>query len=219
MSDASHVHDHGARTAHGHGTPPVPGTTVGAFWDERFGSHPWPSEPDEALVELAADLVPGTAIDLGCGPGRNAIWLASRGWRVTGVDASAVGLEQARARAREAGVEIACVQVDLLAYEPPPASAQLVVLANVHLPPPEHRRVVEKAKTALSPGGHLFVIGHHLDSLGLAGPPDPERLYTEERLREELADLVVEVLERRTRGGSDGEPPLVDLVAWALRPA
>ncbi|HLI14736.1 MAG TPA: class I SAM-dependent methyltransferase [Acidimicrobiales bacterium] len=210
MSSPRHLHDQGPTSA--------PDESVGAFWDERFASHDWPSEPDDALVELAGGLAPGTALDLGCGPGRNAIWLARRGWRVTGVDASAVGLALASARAREAGVEITWVQADLLAYDVVPAAAELVVLANVHLPPPEHRRLVELAKRALAPGGHLFVIGHHLDSLGRAGPPDPERLYTEERLRDELSGLVVEVLEQRTRAGGEGEAPLVDLVAWALRP-
>lgn len=218
MSDA-----HSSRIGHEHGqaTAPVHGGHggAGAFWDERFASHPWPSEPDEALVELAGGLPPGRALDLGCGPGRNAIWLAERGWRVTGVDASAVGLGQARARASERGVEIECVQADLLDYEPTPAGADLVVLANVHLLPSEHRRLVDVATAALVPGGHLFVIGHHLDSLGRAGPPDPERLYTEERLREELSGLAVEVLEKRVRGGAPGEPPLIDLVAWAVRPA
>jgi len=210
MRQGGEGHGHGGRPAHG---------DAGALWDERFSSHPWPSEPDEALVELAGALLPGRALDLGCGPGRNAIWLAERGWRVTGVDASVVGLEQARARASERGVELECVQADLLAYEPAPGGADLVVLANVHLLPAQHRRLVEVATAALAPGGHLFVIGHHLESLGRAGPPDPERLYTEERLREELSGLDVELLERRRRSAGEGEPPLVDLVAWAVRPA
>ena len=71
------------------------GASPGAAWDRRYAEVDWPRQPDGALVE---------PLDLGCEPGRNAIWLARRGWGVTGVDVSAVALAQAADRAREAGV-------------------------------------------------------------------------------------------------------------------
>ena len=186
-------------------------------WDRRYAENQWPREPDPNLVELAAPLAAGSALDLGCGPGRNAIWLARQGWQVTGVDASAVGLDQARQRAAEAGVGIKTVQADLLTYDPPVGSFDLVVLANVHLVEPERGRLFARASAALRLGGHLFVVGHHRDSLGRAGPPDPDRLYTPEQLRGAFPALAVDRLERVERPAGPGEEPLVDVVAWAHR--
>ncbi|MHB1488831.1 MAG: class I SAM-dependent methyltransferase [Acidimicrobiales bacterium] len=195
-------------------TPPSAGQLM---WDSRYTDHPWPSEPDPALVELVAPLAPGKALDLGCGPGRNSIWLARHGWEVTGVDASAVGLAQAQQRANDAGVTIDTIQADLLAWEPPSRGFDLVVLANVHLVEPERSRLFAAASDAVAPCGHLFVVGHHLDDLGRTGPPDPERLYTEQRLRHAFPTLSVERLERHQRHVGHGEKPLTDVIVWAER--
>jgi len=132
---------------------------------------------------------------------RNAIWLARQGWRVTGVDASWEGLAQAEARARDAGVSLELVNADVQTYSPPPGSFDLVVVANLHFPPGERADFFNHAAEALSPGGHLYVVGHHPASLGRAGPPFPERLYTEVR--------------RHERPAADGGTPFVDAVAWA----
>ncbi|MHB1931273.1 MAG: class I SAM-dependent methyltransferase, partial [Acidimicrobiales bacterium] len=175
---------------------PTPTTTPGWAWDRRYSQHPWPIEPDPALVEVAASLAAGSALDLGGGPERNAIWLARNGREVTGVDASAVGLAQADHRAAEADVTIDTIQADLLDYAPPAACFDLVVIANVHLLEPERTRLFAQASAALRVEGHLFVVGHHLDSLGRAGPPDPDRLYTEERLAGAFPTLEMDRLER-----------------------
>lgn len=194
----------------------APGPSV---WDHRYAENPWPTAPDAALAELVTPLAPSDALDVGCGPGRNAIWLAARGWRVTGVDSSAVGLEQAAERAREAGVSLNLIQADFLEYLARPVRFGLVVIANIHLAPPERRELFAAAASAVAPGGHLFVIGHHLDSLGRAGPPDPDRLFSEERFAGLFPTLQIERLERYERPGGAGEPPLVDLVLWASRAA
>lgn len=186
-------------------------------WDQRYAENPWSTEPDPALIELVGSVVPGKALDLGCGPGRNAVWLATQNWDVTGVDASGVGLAQARERAADAGVSLTLVKADLLAYRPPTAQFDLVVIANIHLAPPERERLFADAAAALALGGHLFVVGHHLDSLGRAGPPDPVRLYTEERLRDLFPTLRVDRLERHERSPEPGEQPLVDVIVWATR--
>ena len=75
-------------------------------WDRRYAEQSGPTEPDPMLVELVDGITPGEAIDLGCGTGRNALWLARRGWRVTGVDASKVGLARTRERAQAEGLEL-----------------------------------------------------------------------------------------------------------------
>lgn len=197
------------------------GQGPGWQWDRRYAEHPWTTETDPLLVELAADLVPGAAIDLGCGTGRNALWLARRGWQVTGVDASAVGLAQARERARTEGLELELVQADLLEYRPPAGRFDLAVLANIHLRPGDLDHVLARAVEAIAPGGRLFVVGHHADSHGHHGPPDLARLFTEERLAAALpSGLVVERLERRERdsGSSlDGKPD-VSVLVWATVP-
>lgn len=189
----------------------------GAAWDERYSGADWPTEPDGPLVELASALEPGRAIDLGCGPGRNAIWLARQGWRVTGVDASGVGLAQAKERATREELFLELVHADLLSYVPSQAGFDLVVVANLHFAPEERGLFFARAVAAVAPGGHLFVTGHHLDSLGQVGPPFPERLYTEELLRELLAPLRFEV-RRYERPVGGGGQLAVDAVAWASAP-
>lgn len=213
MTTGRTVRDAGSRHEHDRHADSSPGTV----WDQRYAEMDWPSEPDETLVELAGPLTPGRAIDLGCGPGRNAIWLARQGWRVTGVDASAVGLAKAEARARAAGVALELLQDDVLDLAPPPESTDLVVVANLHFPPGEREGFFARAVASLAPGGHLYVVGHHLESLGRAGPPSPERLYTEELLAELLTPLTVEV-RRHERPAGDGGPVLVDAVGWATAP-
>ena len=203
--DTQEEHDH-----HGGGATPTP-------WDARYTENDWPTEPDAALVERVEGLTPGTALDLGCGPGRNAVPLAVRGWRVTGVDASAVGLAQAHERARSAGVEIQTVQADLSDYLASAPPVDLVVLANIHVASEDRPSLLAAAARAVAPGGHLFVIGHHLDSLGRGGPPDPDRLYTEERLTDAFPGCTIEQMARRPRPHDGDGPPLVDLVVWAHR--
>ena len=193
------------------------GESPGAVCDERYSGMDWPTQPDLPLTELAGALDPGRAIDLGCGPGRNAIWLARQGWRVTAVDASAVGLAQAKERAAREGLSLQLVQADLLSYVPAPASFDLVVVANLHLAPEQRAPFFARAVAAVAPGGHIFVIGHHLDSLGRVGPPFPERLYTEALLTELLAPLEVE-FRRHERSLGDGGSLAVDAVAWARAP-
>ncbi len=187
-------------------------------WDKHYGENSWPTMPDEALVARVAALEPGAAVDLGCGPGRNAVFLARGGWAVTGVDASSVGLAQAQERARAAGVEIRTVFSDLASYLASGPVFDLVVLANIHVPSVERAPLLASVAEAVAPGGHLFVLGHHLDSLGRGGPPDPDRLYTEERLADAFPGLTVEQMERKERHHDADEPPLVDLVVWAARP-
>ena len=187
-------------------------------WDNRFSKHSWSRDPDPSLVELCQTMPPGDAIDLGCGPGRNAIWLAVHGFHVTGVDSSVVGLEQAAERARAEGVSLELVAADIFEYQIPPSTFDLAVVANMH---PGHERLaalLRRVSDGLKPGGHMFVVGHHIDNLGHAGPPRPDLLFTEDRLRAALPEpLLVEHLEtlERSRGDSGSAEPSRDVVLWA----
>jgi len=193
------------------------------MWDRRFAEHPWPSEPDPLLVELAGDLPAGRGLDLGSGPGRNSLWLAARGWDMTLLDASGVALAQAQARAEQAGVHIEAVHGDVLAWRPKGPSYDLAIVANLHPGPEALAQVLASAADALVDGGHLFVVGHDITNLGRHGPPDPDRLLSVERLSEALPPTVcVEVLDRRSREADhptspDDEAPDLAVFAWATR--
>ncbi len=194
----------------GHGAP--------QDWDRHHAEHPWSSEPDPLLVELAGPLPPGRALDLGCGTGRNALWLARQGWQVTGIDGSAVGLAKARERALAAGLELELIQADITDQTLATGHYDLVVMANLHFAPEVLALVLAQAASSLAQAGHLFLVGHHLDNLGHHGPPMADRLYTEERISELLPPtLTVERLERCERiGGSDlDQRHDISLLVWA----
>ncbi len=190
-----------------------------ADWNRRYAStgRLFPVEPDESLVELASGLAPGTALDLGAGEGRNSLWLARQGWRVTAVDLSPVALGRLRAAAGH--LPVATVVADMSDYLAGGQSFDLVVLAFIHPAPADRAALLAAAAAAVAPGGHLFLVGHHLGSLGRAGPPDPARLYTTERLRDALPGLRVARLTERRRRPDPGSAPLLDVLAWAERPA
>ena len=171
-----------------------------AAWDERHRHRPFSTDPDPLVLEVAAGLPAGRALDLGCGAGRNTLGLAEMGWQVTGVDFSGVALRQLRASARARRLEVATVQADILEYRPPEGSFDLCLLANIHLPPEQLAQVLETAAGCLSAQGRLLVIGHHLESRSGHGPRDEGLLLTEDRLTRLLPpQLEVERLERHQR--------------------
>jgi thioredoxin reductase/SAM-dependent methyltransferase len=137
-----------------------------AFWEEFYGGDrkPWSGRPNQALVdELTDRRVPvGRALDLGCGAGADAIWLAEQGWQVTGLDISAAALEQGTMAARAAGVadRISWVRHDL-ADGLPDGEWDLVAAAYLHSPVEfERDRALRLAAAAVAPGGSLMIIGH-----------------------------------------------------------
>ena len=162
-----------------------------AFWNRRYREvdRLWAPEVNAALAGFAAELAPGRALDLGAGEGRNALWLARRGWRVTALDVSSVALERAAQRAVEEGVEVECVEADWREYRLAGSSFDLAVIAYMHPEVDDRAAMFQWAAETLVPGGHLFVVGVDLVDQGRRGPPDPERLYTPERMREALRGL------------------------------
>jgi SAM-dependent methyltransferase len=183
-------------------------------WNARYAdaTRPWPSEPSSTVTAALADLPAGTALDAAAGTGRHARWLARRGWRVTAVDFSAVGVE--RGRQEGADLPITWVVADVTAWEPA-QSFHLVLLAHVQLGADGVRRVA----TWLRPGGRLVVVGHALRNLtdGVHGPRSPDLLHTPEQLRAGADGLAVERLEEVERDDEGGT--VVELVLVARRPA
>lgn len=172
-----------------------------AGWDARYGGDEliWSAEPNRYLVEEVADLAPGRALDLASGEGRNSIWLARQGWRVTGVDFSEAGM--AKARRHSGGLEIDWIVADLEEYSPEPGAFDLVIIFYLHVSREQRRAVIGRACSAVGPGGVLLIAAHHLENLehGYGGPQDPAILPTEAELASEIEDLEVVKAERILR--------------------
>ena len=192
-------------------------------WDRRYAEPRlvWSAEPNRFLVEELNGLTPGRALDLACGEGRNAIWLARQGWDVTGVDFSGVAVRKARRMAAEAGVAARFVQADLAEHVPEPGSADLVALMYLQVPEPLRAAVLERAAAALRPGGTLLWVAHDRSNLhgGHGGPRDPGVLSTPEGVASSLAGLEVlraEVV-RRPVQTDEGEAVALDTLVRAVR--
>lgn len=126
---------------------------VWATMDHTFADH------DLLLPELAEGLQPGRALDLGCGSGGNAVWLAGRGWRVTAVDFSEVAIEKGRGRASESGVEVEFLVSDVTTYRPD-RRYDLIISFYIQLWPEQRSEMLAEAAKALNPGGRLIFVSH-----------------------------------------------------------
>jgi SAM-dependent methyltransferase len=144
-----------------------------AFWDARYSSREriWSGEPNRRLVEEAAALPPGRALDAGSGEGADALWLAERGWRVTAVDVSPVALARAAARAAEHGAEVAgrvtWEHADVRTWSPPVAAFDLVSAQFLHPPADLRPQIVGRLAAAVAPGGVLLYVGHDPSDIGV----------------------------------------------------
>ncbi|HUJ67465.1 MAG TPA: class I SAM-dependent methyltransferase [Acidimicrobiales bacterium] len=194
-----------------------------AAWDERYrGSELlWGAGPNRFLAAETADLVPGTALDVACGEGRNSVWLAEQGWRVTGVDFSPVGLAKAAALAAERGVQVDWLEADLTRWDPP-AAYDLVIVFYLQLPEDLRRAVLSRLASHVAPGGTLLVVAHDRTNLteGFGGPQDPAVLYGPEDVAAYIGhDLRVGRAERvrRRLETPSGQIDAIDLLvrAWA----
>jgi SAM-dependent methyltransferase len=195
------------------------------LWNDRYrqkGSV-WGAEPNQFVVAYLSDLEPCRVLDLGTGQGRNAIWLARQGHRVTAVDISDVAVAQATEIAADAGVEVEFIAADLERWQPEPGSYDLVLLSYLQAAEPARKLIHTKVATALAPGGMVFIIAHHIDNLehGVGGPPLPERLYDERMIAGDFPGF--EIIENKTvmrhvdNGASSGDA--IDLLVRAVKPA
>jgi SAM-dependent methyltransferase len=201
-----------ARRKHMHSHADDPG--YGQEWWDGFYAEQgqlWSGKANVALVKEAADLTPGTALDLGAGEGGDAVWLAQQGWQVTAVDISGVAMDRGAAAATEAGVadRIDWVVMDL--YEDFPAGQyDLVATSYLHTHDPRPRdTVLKSAAAAVTAGGTLLIIGHsehgpsgnahHLDL------PGPAEVVASLGLPEDEWEVLVTEEFSRTRAMPDGE--------------
>ncbi|MDQ4489975.1 class I SAM-dependent methyltransferase [Sinomonas sp. ASV486] len=198
------------------------------FWDEFYSERQrvWSGKPNGALMREVSMISPGRAIDLGCGEGADAIWLAERGWTVTGVDISAVALGRAAAHAAEAGVadRVTWLVSDLAEWEPE-QTYDLVTASFLHSPIEMPReRILLAGTRAVAPGGTLFVVGHtafppwarhaHDD----AHMPSADELAASLGLRAADWELETSTSEGREATGPEGQTAvLTDAVLTARR--
>lgn len=170
------------------------------YWEERYRGHAAHGrhDPSPQLVAEVEHLPTGVALDAGCGEGRNALWLAGRGWRVTAVDVSATALGRARNAAEELGADVvarvAWVEADLTTWAPTPGAFDLVTAHYVH-PSGSRRELLDRLADGVAPGGMLLVVDHD-DS--------DQRAHTHVSVDELSAGLDadawdIEVAERRER--------------------
>jgi len=199
-----------------------------AFWEERYASAEalWSGNPNPQLVAEASGLAPGRALDVACGEGADALWLAGRGWRVTGLDLSQVALTRAAAHATEAGLaeRVTWLQGDLLEWAPEAGAFDLVSAQFFHLPSAERLVVHARLAAAVAPGGTLLIVTHDPSGMHDTGEIGSDYFATAEQVAQTLdpAAWSVVAAEARSRPGvdPDGQPmTFVDAVLVARRVA
>ncbi len=196
----------------------------GEGWERRYAGEAqrWSGEPNGALVAEIEDVPPGAALDVGCGEGADALWLAQRGWNVTAVDISQLALDRARRAGDDAGVEVDWIRADITS-EPP--TRHRYDLVSVLYPALRHTRgddAIHSILGAVAPGGTLLVVGHDLDGSEhhrQRGVDPADYVQPTDIARHLDAPWTIEVQEIRPRTrplGFDG-PDVPDAVLLARR--
>jgi len=188
-------------------------------WDKIYlgADEKVPVNPSSLVLETTASLKPGTALDVGMGNGRNAIYLARKGWKVTGIDLSAAAVKQAQQEAAKLKVDFDARAADVEKMDLGRERYDLIVCMYVHMVAVRNAR---KFIDALKPGGILIVEGHHAESqaLGLrpvsggpAGYLDNQLLRTYEKLR--ILRYEDRTMPAEWSNGPEGKAPIIRLVA------
>lgn len=198
-------------------------------WDARYAHGPvWTREPNVWVRREVEHLAPGRALDLAAGDGRHAVWLASLGWSVTAVDISAEGVRvgtelTSRARATGLAGDVTWVVADARCAVVAPRSADLVVVAYLHLPADDLALALAHAADAVVPGGRAVVVGHDARNLaeGVGGPRDPAVLTSTSLVTGALTGRGLEVVraEVAARAVDGSDRPALDTVVVATRPS
>jgi SAM-dependent methyltransferase len=191
-------------------------------WEARYGAddYVYGTEPNDFLAESVAGLPPGDALCIADGEGRNGVYLATLGHRVTSVDLTEAGMAKAARLAADRGVELTTVVADVDEYDLGTQRWDLIVSIFAHMPPPIRRRLHERIAGALRPGGRLVLEAYTPDQVGrgTGGPPNPELTMTLDGLRDELAGMTIETGAELVRpvvegSGHTGDGAVVQVIA------
>lgn len=180
------------------------------FWDERYAGDKlaYGEAPNSFLVSMA-DRLPrgGSALDIGAGEGRNALYLASLGFDVLAIDQSVVGMEKASRLATQRGLKLRTRAVDLNDFDAEPGTFDLVSSIFVHLPAALRQRVHDGVKRWLKPGGLFLLEAYSPEQLEreTGGPKEAARLASLDELLSELEGLTIEHQASLVRDVSEGE--------------
>ena len=200
-------------------------------WNQRYEQSElvWSAAANIWVQEVTQDLPAGSALDIAAGEGRNALWLADRGWQVTAVDFSEVALQRARSLAEEhlgddAG-RLMTLEADVQTWVPEARSYDLVLVVYLQLPEQQRRSVMRAAAEAVASGGTFLVVGHDLENLtsGHGGPQNPAVLYRPSDIVADIepSQLVVvrDETARRSVTDAQGQPvEALDALVVARRP-
>lgn len=193
-------------------------------WNRKYEARPlvWGEGPNRFVEQELRALPPGRALDLACGEGRNAIWLALGGWEVTGIDFSDVAVDRGVERAARVGLTLDLRVGDVLVAELGDGPYDLVLVSYLQLPADERRRVLARAASVLAPGGTFLLVAHDVrnHAEGAGGPSSPAVLWTAAEAVEalEAAGLVVDRSGTVLREVADADRAAVDTLVRAHRP-
>ena len=179
-----------------------------SFWNKRYdnGGYLYGTEPNSFLAEHCS-LLSGPVLSLSEGEGRNAVFLASRGLEVLGVDISMVALEKAKTLAKSCGVEIKTLVADLATFEPEQNHYRSVISISAHLPSTVRNKLYPLIERSLKPDGIIILEAYSENQLSrnTGGPRDADMLMTVEKLHREFPNLEPLLLQEVEREVSEGE--------------
>ncbi|HIG44065.1 MAG: class I SAM-dependent methyltransferase [bacterium] len=178
-------------------------------WNERYANRAlvWSAEPNRLFSTEVASLEPGRALDIACGEGRNAIWLAEKGWDVTAVDFSETGIDKGKQIARKRGVRVNWIVEDVSVWQPPEDAYDLVAILYLHTDVQERQKWLTNVIGSVKHGGTLIYIAHDPSNIkdGVGGPQDPDQVPGVAEIKNSLGDFQIEIA-RVTKRPVENDP-------------
>jgi tellurite methyltransferase len=181
-------------------------------WDQRYRDGSYRARPNETVLlrKWQPELPSGRALDVACGAGRNALYLAECGYEVDAVDIAPFALQQARATARERGLEVNWMEADLDTFVPEKGRYDLIVVARYI-----NRRLLPRLAAGLRPGGALVFEHHYRTELEVDGPKDPDFRLAPGELRQQFSGLDIRFYREGLVSDPDGRTmALAQMVAF-----
>jgi SAM-dependent methyltransferase len=192
-------------------------------WNKRYEGAEllWTIHPNRFLVEETEGMKPGRALDVACGEGRHAVWLAGLFWEVRAVDFSDVAIAKGRQLAERHAVPVDFAVADLNDYVPEAGWADLVILFYLQLPPEQRGPILRKAADAVGPDGTFLLVAHDTRNLadGYGGPSDPTVLYTPDDVVADIEGSGLEIERAEPVERPVDEHIAIDALVRAHRPA